>query len=214
MNIVFLLRLWPIYGGGETVTICLANEMAKRGHAVTVFYFKDSETNELPYFDPSIKAVRIPDVRCDEYTYDSDDGIKITIALKLYQQNSFDFIINQWWPVVFLSPLRSFFNAKIISVHHTALYTRSVIEGFCLKSILKRVFFLLYRFFEKERQLSVIDKLLIFSDKVLFLSPQFKDQYIQLRNPKSVEKLDWCYNPFLFLQISSIEIKLSKTKGL
>lgn len=49
MNIVFLLRLWPIYGGGETVTICLANEMAKRGHAVTVFYFKDSETNELPY---------------------------------------------------------------------------------------------------------------------------------------------------------------------
>lgn len=69
MNIVFLLRLWPIYGGGETVTICLANEMAKRGHAVTVFYFKDSETNELPYIDPSIKAVRIPDVRCDEYTY-------------------------------------------------------------------------------------------------------------------------------------------------
>lgn len=51
MNIVFLLRLWPIYGGGETVTICLANEMAKRGHAVTVFYFKDSETNELPYID-------------------------------------------------------------------------------------------------------------------------------------------------------------------
>ena len=75
MNIVFLLRLWPIYGGGETVTICLANEMAKRGHAVTVFYFKDSETNELPYIDPSIKAVKIPDVRCDEYTYDSDDGI-------------------------------------------------------------------------------------------------------------------------------------------
>ena len=112
----------------------------------------------------------------------------VMMALKLYQQNSFDFIINQWWPVVFLSPLRSFFNAKIISVHHTALYTRSVIEGFCLKSILKRVFFLLYRFFEKERQLSVIDKLLIFSDKVLFLSPQFKDQYIQLRNPKSVEK--------------------------
>ena len=212
MNIVFLLRLWPIYGGGETVTICLANEMAKRGHAVTVFYFKDSETNELPYIDPSIKAVRIPDVRCDEYTYDSDDGIKITIALKLYQQNSFDFIINQWWPVVFLSPLRSFFNAKIISVHHTALYTRSVIEGFCLKSILKRVFFLLYRFFEKERQLSVIDKLLIFSDKVLFLSPQFKDQYIQLRNPKSVEKLDWCYNPLVFDNFISMDEICKKRK--
>lgn len=27
MNILFLLRLWPVYGGGETVTICLANEL-------------------------------------------------------------------------------------------------------------------------------------------------------------------------------------------
>ena len=112
----------------------------------------------------------------------------------------------------FLSPLRSFFKAKIISVHHTALYTRSVIEGFCLKSILKRVFFLLYRFFEKERQLSVIDKLLIFSDKVLFLSPQFKDQYIQLRNPKSVEKLDWCYNPLVFDNFISMDEIFKKRK--
>ena len=31
MNIAFLLRLWPVYGGGETVTISLANEMVKRG---------------------------------------------------------------------------------------------------------------------------------------------------------------------------------------
>ena len=32
------------------------------------FILSDSETNELPYIDPSIKAVRILDVRCDEYT--------------------------------------------------------------------------------------------------------------------------------------------------
>ena len=66
------------------------------------FILRILKTNELPYIDPSIKAVRIPDVRCDEYTYDSDDGIKITIALKLYQQNSFVFYnSNQWSPVVF-----------------------------------------------------------------------------------------------------------------
>ncbi len=81
----------------------------REGMLLQSFYFKDSETNELPYIDPSIKAVRIPDVRCDEYTYDSDDGIKITIALKLYQQNSFDFIINQWWPVVFFISITKFF---------------------------------------------------------------------------------------------------------
>ena len=36
---------------------------------------------------------------------------------------------------MFLSPLRDILKAKIVSVHHTALYTRSLIEGFYLKSI-------------------------------------------------------------------------------
>lgn len=40
MNIAFLLRLWPVYGGGETVTISLANEMVKRGHSITIFISK------------------------------------------------------------------------------------------------------------------------------------------------------------------------------
>ena len=31
MKIAFLLRPWPIYGGGETVTITLSNEFVKRG---------------------------------------------------------------------------------------------------------------------------------------------------------------------------------------
>lgn len=57
-----------------------------------------------------------------------------------------------------------------------------------------------------------IDKLLIFSDKVLFLSPQFKDQYIQLRNPKSVEKLDWCYNPLVFDNFISMDEICKKRK--
>ena len=37
MKIAFLLRPWPIYGGGETVTITLSNEFVKRGISVIVF---------------------------------------------------------------------------------------------------------------------------------------------------------------------------------
>ena len=199
MNIAFLLRLWPVYGGGETVTISLANEMVKRGHSITIFYFKDFNTGGTGYINSSIKAVKISNIECDEYAYNSNDNIKIAIFFKtFYQKDSFDFLINQWWPVVFLSPLRDVFKAKIVSVHHTALYTRSLIEGFHLKSILKRIFLPIYRLHEKERQLSVIDNLLIFSDKVLFLSPLFQNQYIQLRKPKSIEKIDWCYNHLTF----------------
>lgn len=215
MNIAFLLRLWPIYGGGETVTICLANEMVKRGHIVTVFYFRDSKDHELPYVNPSVKTVKIPNIRCDEYAYNSNDNIRIAAFLKKeYHIDSFDFIINQWWPVVFLSPLRIFFEAKIISVRHTALYTRSLIEDLHIKSILKRMFLPLYRLWEKKRQLSVVDKLLVFSDKVLFLSPQFKNQYVQLRNSKSVDKLDWCYNPLVFNDFISTEEICKKRKDV
>ncbi len=199
MNIAFLLRLWPVYGGGETVTISLANEMVKRGHSITIFYFKNSNAGGVGYINPSIKAVKISNIECDEYHYNSNDNIKIAIFFKtFYQIDSFDFLINQWWPVAFLSPLRDIFKAKIVSVHHTALYTRSLIEGGHLKSILKRIFLPIYRLREKERQLSVIDNLLIYSDKVLFLSPLFQNQYIQLRKPKSIEKIDWCYNPLTF----------------
>ena len=53
MNITFLLRLWPVYGGGETVTICLANEMIKRGWNVSVLYFKNNTRADLPFIDPA-----------------------------------------------------------------------------------------------------------------------------------------------------------------
>ena len=76
MNITFLLRLWPVYGGGETVTICLANEMIKRGWNVSVLYFKNNTRADLPFIDPAIKAVQIPDIRCDEFTTRFPDADK------------------------------------------------------------------------------------------------------------------------------------------
>ena len=82
MNITFLLRLWPVYGGGETVTICLANEMIKRGWNVSVLYFKNNTRPDLPFIDPAVKAVQIPDIRCDEFTTRFPDADKVTSYLK------------------------------------------------------------------------------------------------------------------------------------
>lgn len=48
MNILFLLRLYPVYGGGETVTLCLANEMVKRGWNVSILYFKENTRKQFP----------------------------------------------------------------------------------------------------------------------------------------------------------------------
>ena len=37
MNILYVMRYWPVYGG-ETITVTLANEFVKRGHSVYVVY--------------------------------------------------------------------------------------------------------------------------------------------------------------------------------
>ena len=65
MNIIFLLRLWPVYGGGETVTICLANEMVKRGWNVSIAYFKDNVRENLPFIDQNVEAIKIDGIDCD-----------------------------------------------------------------------------------------------------------------------------------------------------
>ena len=71
MKIIFLHRVWPAYGGGETVTVCLANEMIKRGFKVHVAYLKDSpEGKSRPYIDNHLICHRIENVRFDEFGSD------------------------------------------------------------------------------------------------------------------------------------------------
>ena len=62
MKIAFLLRPWPIYGGGETVTITLSNEFVKRGISVIVFYTKDSKSQNVPLIDNRVKSVFVPNI--------------------------------------------------------------------------------------------------------------------------------------------------------
>ena len=66
-KVVFLLRYWAVYGGGETVTITLANEMVSRGWNVGVLYFKHNTRDNLPYINPAIKAILVENVDCDQF---------------------------------------------------------------------------------------------------------------------------------------------------
>ena len=74
MNILFLLRLWPVYGGGETVTIRLANGMARMGWTVSVAYFKDSAKEAPSLIDDKVRTYRIDGVDCDEFHADASCG--------------------------------------------------------------------------------------------------------------------------------------------
>ena len=67
MNILFLHRLWPSFGGGETVTKCLASELIKRGHSVYVLYFKEKRNmSDSVNVDDKVIQNIIPGVSFDE----------------------------------------------------------------------------------------------------------------------------------------------------
>ena len=107
MNILFLLRLWPVYGGSETVTRCLANELVKRGYKVSVAYFKESRKAQMPFIDERVKAIRIDGGGSDEFHCDMDKTQSIRNDLgSIVKNESIDIIVNQWWPVEFISTIK------------------------------------------------------------------------------------------------------------
>ena len=101
MKIAFLLRPWPIYGGGETVTITLSNEFVKRGISVIVFYTKDSKSQNMPLIDNRVKSVFVPNIKSDEHQLSFTKN-EISFASKFLsdyvEKENIDIIINQWWP--------------------------------------------------------------------------------------------------------------------
>lgn len=107
MNIIFLLRLWPVYGGGETVTICLANEMVKRGWNVSIAYFKDNVREKLPFIDQKVEAIKIDGIDCDEFHCSTSDNSNVATRLTdIVNEKSIDVVIDQWWPVEFIKDLK------------------------------------------------------------------------------------------------------------
>lgn len=223
MNILFLLRLWPIYGGGETVTICLANEMVKRGHNVSIAFFIDSKNiNKLPYINPEINPIKIEGISdfnefSKEYFVKKDLSDKVSFELKnIISTNNIDLIINQWWPIEFYYNVTVNTKVKVIKCLHLAPDIKKVFNGNDIKSIIGKVIYPLFRFAEKEKNLRYVDKHIKYSDKFIFLSPFFLEQYKNLRNYSNLDKkLDFVYNPLVFDSfITTEEMSLKKKEVL
>lgn len=217
MNILFLLRLWPVYGGGETVTICLANEMVKRGWNVSVVYFKDSVRATLPFIDQKIDAIKIDGIDCDEFYSSMSDASDAAKRLAdIVKCKDIDVVINQWWPVEFIKDLKHDVpSVKVVKCFHTALFTPTSSTG--VKGMLKTVFKPMYNALKKKKALKQVDEFLPFVDKYVFLSPKFQQQY-EMWSKKSEEwkgKLDAVPNPLVFSSdISEKEIAQKENRVL
>ncbi len=210
MHILFLLRLWPVYGGGETVTLCLANEMVKRGWKVSILYFKDNIKEELPFMDSRIKAIRIEGIDYGPSSTEKASKLKTErkiiqdYAIQFIHNNHIDVVINQWWPLCFIDRLKKETKAQIIKVLHIAPYSLSYDEN-TLKGKVKRIFITLYKRYRQRKSIKSIIKTLPYVNRYVFLSKSFQKQFEEIAHYKNTGKLDAISNPLVFSKFITSE---------
>lgn len=205
MNILFLHRVWPSYGGGETVTKCLANEMIRRGHHVYVLYFKDSaNVKDSIECNNAIMATKLKDVAFDENS--KEFFINKKLARKVSKElidfvkaNYIEVIINQWWPIEFHQGVREKTNAKIVRCLHMDPNTKKIYEFTGMKKWCFEFIEPLYRKVESIKHLYSSDKYLRNVDKYIFLAPSFLNYYRETSKEEDrIRKTDFVYNPLVF----------------
>lgn len=197
-NVLFLLRLWPVYGGGETVTICLANEMVKRGWNVHVLYFKHHTRENLPFIDTRIKSCCIEEVNCDEFNYSAKNSeVAEEYTVTYIKQHGINCVIDQWWPVEYIKHIKQKTGVKMVKCLHQAFYAPKF-EAPGVKTAIKRLFQSLYIPYKKKQVVNKTKSFLPYVDKYVFLSPAFQKQFEEFSKCKDNNQLYSIPNPLVF----------------
>lgn len=124
MKILFTVRFYPMYGGGETVTLRLADKFADMGHEVHIFYLWDNGKQEVNRNIHTFKVNNMHSAIGGEKIPQKDVN-KIYNELAQYiKLHSIEFIINQW-----LEPRKVYQaaggTAKVLHCRHAAVYINS-----------------------------------------------------------------------------------------
>lgn len=202
MNIVFLLRPWPVYGGGETVTIALANEFVNRNHSVHVLYTRLVSSKHTPFINDKIISRLVTGVKADEHhDFSIEDIQHANSFLKEYiKKYHIGIVIDQWWPTQCLKGIKEM--CGVIKCHHTNLFPMSSYESthgyakkFVFRLLGKKVYNKLKRIQESHR----IESFFPYVDKCIFLSESYCTEYINYKKSnKNIQFLDYCNNPLPF----------------
>ena len=126
MNIAFLLRYWPDFGGGEAAARTLANEFAARRNNVYIIYFWENNKEHESFIDDRVRQIYIDDLSVPDKKHNigKADFKKLKFAFKnIMQTNDINIIINLWWPpkLVFRTKQR---NIKQINCYHTNIFQK------------------------------------------------------------------------------------------
>lgn len=198
MHILFLLRYYPIYGGGETVTLQLANEFVKRGKKVTILYLWESDRKDV-YVSKDITALKVEPMHnpIDKEVINSSDlKVMESYLYDVIRKYNPDIIINQWWPVEVV------YNAnkgicKIVKCHHTA-----IIMDTPKKRLLKKLLpVFCYNYLINYKTRKEYNNTLKYSDKWVFLCDEHRKEIINVFGKRvDVAKLEVIPNPCRYKQ--------------
>ena len=123
MNILFLYRVYPNYGGVEVVTTVLANKFVNDGHQVTIVSFEQPHMELAKQLNASVKMEKL------DYPIISRRNVKRLHAW--IDRYKVDLIINQWGlpfaTTVLCNKAIRTTQCKLISVLHGAPNTSKIL---------------------------------------------------------------------------------------
>lgn len=188
------MRYWPVYGGGETITVTLSNELVKRGHHVHIAYLYEKICDPMPYqIDDSVITHKL-------YTVEGFKHKDVNALRQIIIANSIDVMINQWGNTTLCSKAKRGTKCKLITCWHLDVIRKpdripngkfNVIKAFIPKTLLE-----VYNKNKQIRQHKLNYKL---SDKYVFLSKSFVNEYLNVSKTKDIDhKLYAISNPLTY----------------
>ena len=169
------MRYWPVYGGGETITVTLSNEFVRRGHNVFIAYTYYNTIDPMPYFlADKIKSKKLFTI----------EGYKKTDIDQLRQyiiDNDIDIMINQWGNTTLCDLARKGTKCKFITCWHLSVllplgdeknWKRRLAQPILGKKFFERR----WRNYQMKNHLNNYNR----SDKYVFLAKSFEEEYRQL----------------------------------
>lgn len=209
MKLVYLMRYWPVYGGGETVTRALVNELAARGNDVYVIYLWSRTGDMNTYTNPRVQEIHIQglDEVHDGRILKSQYSRLRKLLNKTLREIKCDIIINQWLPTKLVRKAMNGCNAKMIKCHHGPIKFLPVIT-----TVKQKIFYKIFG--DKAGYIRVypeFSKDYKYSDYWVLLSEGTKEDAIKLLPYSDINRLKVITNPLPYF-IDDREIDFDNKK--
>lgn len=179
MKIAYLMRFWPAFGGGETVTRILANEFCNRGYEIFIFYLWDRTEQQNVFVDKRIKTFKLNGITWSKVEGEIDRSCYTSIKEQMENlliQNGIELVINQWIPVNALGTSCKKHGIPLITCNHGAI--KWVSEK---KSLKAKIFYtMLGSFASWSRSYFRFKKEVKVSDRYVCLCPAYRDDINKL----------------------------------